>query len=286
MDIDEIFPTKLQTVDDLPEAFRSALKNRISPCEREYLLIYSPAFSAVNELPATVLAVLKDRWLVASEDERGVRIQHSTFDETLCLQLSSTLLSGELKIFFASAGRHYVATIAFNDVREALYREAVNLILDGIDASPSVKALADDQPQPLVNGWPMKYRLEAKRCQPAGQSLIAATRWNPVTTGFERKLSPAGALLVTARTMVSILDQEPAVQQWPDSVRKFGGIITYLPIARLSDFEISHHGRFGMLELRLQAPHGHEQLEYLFPSDCGKAVTKTVAWAFLNNHEV
>lgn len=286
MDIDQNFPTKLQTVDDVPEPLRRALKDRISPREQVSIIIHSPAFSAVDDLPATVLAVQKDGWLVATEEEGGVSMQQSTFDETLSLELSSVLLSGELKIFFVSVGRRCVATIPFNSVRDDLYREAINLILDGIDASASLGTLADDRPQPLLDAWPMKSRLEAEQYRPASQSLVTATQWNAVTSGFERNLSPAGALLVTARTLVSIVDQQPAVQGPRGCIEKFGGIVAYFPIARLSDFQISHHGRFGVLTLRLQAPHGHERLELLFPSQREKAVTKTVAWAFLNNREV
>jgi hypothetical protein len=89
MDIDKNLPTKLQTVDDVPEPLRRALKDRISPSEQVRVIIHSPAFSAVDDLPATALAVQKDGWLVATEEEGGVSIQQATFDETLSLELSS-----------------------------------------------------------------------------------------------------------------------------------------------------------------------------------------------------
>lgn len=296
MDIDSDFPTKVQTISDVPEPFRRALEDNIPPNEQVRLIVYSPAFSTLQDLPAatlrpavlvpaTVLAVLNDGWLVATERGDGLSVEKSTFDETLCLELTSILLSGELKIFFASAGRHYAATIPFNTVQEELYREAIDLILDGIDHSPSFKALLDDRRRPLLETWPIKSRVDAERYQPASQSLMTATRWNAVTGGFGRKPSPAGALLTTDRALMSILDQ-PAVQQRPGAIHRFGGTIAYFPIARLSDFHISHHGRSGVLDLRLRAPHGHEKSELLFPSGSEKAVTKTVAWAFLNNRQV
>lgn len=292
MDIDSNFPTKVQTIGDVPEPLRRALKDNIPPNEQVRLIIYSPAFSTLEELPAqalpsavlapaTVLAVLHDGWLVATEEEDGVSVEKSTFDETLCLELTSILLAGELKIFFASVGQPYLATIPFNTVREALYLEAINLILNGIDHSPSFKPLVDDRPEPILETWPMKFRVNAQRYRPASQSLITATRWNAVTGGFERNLSPAGALLVTDRTLMSISEQQPAAR--PGSLQKFGGIVTYFPIVRLSDFHISHHGRFGVLALLLQASHGQEKLEILFPSDREKAVANTVQWAFAEN---
>jgi hypothetical protein len=103
------------------------LNNTISSSEQVGVIIYSSAFSAVDNLPATALAVLRDGWLVATEEKGGVRIQQSTFDESLSLELSSTLLSGELKIFFVSVGYRRVATIPFNSVREDLYLEAINV---------------------------------------------------------------------------------------------------------------------------------------------------------------
>jgi hypothetical protein len=297
MDIDSNFPTRVQTIGSVPEPLRRALEDNIPPNEQVRLVIYSPAFSTLEELtktvlplaalaPATVLAVLNGGWMVAIEEEDGLTIEKSTFDETLCLEVTSILLSGELKIIFASGGRHHAATIPFNTVREELYREAINLILDGIDHSPSFNTLVDDRPQPLLETWPIKTRADAKRYQPTSQRLMAATRWNAVTGGFGRNLSPAGALLLTNRTLISILDQQPAVRQRPGAIHRFGGTIAYFPIARLSDFHTGHHGRFGMLDLRLQAPHGHEKLELLFPSDGEKSVTKTVAWAFLNNRQI
>jgi hypothetical protein len=58
--------------------------------------------------------------------------------------------------------------------------------------------------------------------------------------------------------------------------QKFGGIITYFPLVRLLDFHVSHHGRFGVLALRVHAVHGGEKLEIIFPVDHEKAVSKAL----------
>jgi hypothetical protein len=221
MDIDSNFPTEVQTIDDVPEPLRLALKDSIPPYEQVRLIIYSPAFLILDDVPvlppavlapATVMAVLKDGWLVATEEEDRVSVEKSTFDETLGLELTSILLSGELKIFFASVGRPYLATIPFNTVREELYLEAINLILNGIDHSPSFQPLIDDRPEPILEAWPMKFRVDAERYQPASQRLITATRWDAVTGGFERNLFPAGALLVTAPWCQSRNNSQPRDQ--------------------------------------------------------------------------
>ena len=51
MQVDHNFPTKLFTVDGVPEPFRGTLKDNLSPNE-QLLLIYSPAFSTLQDLPA------------------------------------------------------------------------------------------------------------------------------------------------------------------------------------------------------------------------------------------
>jgi hypothetical protein len=131
MHIDNNFPTKLFAVDDVPEPFRGALQEHLSPSE-QVVLIYSPAFSTLENLPegpapvnvvkilipATVLAITDDRWLVVTKEEDGVHVEQSVFSDTLFLELTSILLSGELKIYYASVDMHYVATVQFNTVRE------------------------------------------------------------------------------------------------------------------------------------------------------------------------
>ena len=57
-----------------------------------------------------------------------------------------------------------------------------------------------------------------------------------------------------------------------------GRTITCLPLRRLSDSHISHHGRFGLLTLLIKAAHSADKLEIVFPSDREKAVSRTVQW--------
>jgi hypothetical protein len=57
MHIDARFPTKLETVDDVPEPPRRALKDNLSSEESIDLLVYLPAYSSLDELaPATATA--------------------------------------------------------------------------------------------------------------------------------------------------------------------------------------------------------------------------------------
>jgi hypothetical protein len=293
MDIDKNFPTKLPSVDDVPEPFLGALKERISSKEHLQSLVYSPVFSTLENLPpsstpvtpaqilapATVLAVLDDRWLIATGEEDGVKVEESSFADTLFLELTSILLSGELKIYFAAVGTYYVSTLPFNTVGEEVYREAIGLILDGIDQT---KSTGYDDNRSLLRSWPLKFRLEAERYCPKGQRLTTATRWTSLNGELDHTLCPSGALLITERELVFIAEQKAFPRQHAGDLHKFGGIITYFPLIRLSDFHISHHGHFGVLALLINAAHGSEKLEIVFPSDREKAVQKTIQLA-LNN---
>jgi hypothetical protein len=288
MDIDDRFPTKLESLDDVPVPFRRALKENIAADQSVRLLVHAPAFTSADELspetmmagpptilaPATVLAIVDDGWLVATEEEDSVEVEKCSFSDTLLLELTSILLSGELKIYFASVGTCYPAVIQFNTVGEALYREAVGIMLDGIDQTVALLPGAD-----AVAGfetWPMKFRLEAERYRPKGRRLLAATQWPAVTGGFDRELSPAGALLVTERELVLISEQKTSPRQHVGDLHRFGGIITYFPLLRLSDFHVSHHGRFGVLALQVHAVHGGETLEVVFPAYREKSVVKAL----------
>jgi hypothetical protein len=85
MTTDTQFATKLDTINDAPEPLRTALLENLPSPDSIRLLIYSPAFSTLDEgspesapvvvpnvlMPATVLAVTSDSWLVASETEDG-----------------------------------------------------------------------------------------------------------------------------------------------------------------------------------------------------------------------
>jgi hypothetical protein len=294
MDIDHNFPTKLPSVDDVPEPFHGALKSRISPKEDVQALIYSPAFSTLGNLPedatpinpgqifapASLLAVLDDRWLVATEEEDAVKVEESSFVDTLFLELTSILLSGELKIFFAAVGTYYVSTLSFNTVGEEVYREAIGLILDGIDQT---KSTSYDKNGSLLRSWPLKFRLEAERYCPRGQRLTTATRWTSLNGELEDALCPSAALLITERELVFISEHKAFPRQHVGDLHKFGGIISYFPLIRLSDFHISHHGHFGVLALLIHAAHGAEKIEIAFPSDREKAVQKTMQFAFQNS---
>ena len=287
MDIDARFPSKLDTVHDAPEPFRSALVNNVPSHESVRLIVYAPALVVDERLPATVLAVTDKSWLIASETEGGATtsIEKSDFSDTLFLELASILLSDQLKIHFARVGTSYSATTTFEAVGEDLYREAIDFMLNGIDPTPS-PAVEDERDHALISEtWPIKFRTEAHRSRPKGQRLLGAIQWPAIFGGFQRELCPAGALLVTKRELVLISEEKTSPRQHSGDLHKFGGIITHFPVVRLADLRVYHQERFGVLALQVHATHGGEKLEIIFPSDQEEAVSKALAQVMIPSND-
>jgi len=75
---------------------------------------------------------------------------------------------------------------------------------------------------------------------------------------------------------VLISEEKRSPRQLTGDLHEFGGIITFFPRVRLADFHVSHHERFGVLDLQMHAAHGGEKLEIIFPSKDEKAVSKAM----------
>ena len=291
MEIDTRFPTKLSTVSDAPEPLRSALVKNLPSGESVRLLVHAPAFATEEEKsPATVLAVTSSGWLVASgTEDGGAAVEKSDFSDTLFLELKSILLSGQLRISIAAVDKSHFVTIKFETVEDQYYREAIDLILTGIDPALSGVAEKDRSEASMFEGWPMKVRNEAQRYWPRGQRFLAAIQWPAVFGGPQGELAPAGALLITERELVVISEEKEFAAESraeaPSALEPkeiFGGIVTFVPRVRLRDFHVSHQENFGVLALQVNATHGGEKLEVSFPPDNEKAVSKAMEQMLLS----
>src|SRR5260221_12518867 len=285
MEIDTRFPTKLNNVSDAPEPLRSALEESFPSEQPVRLLVHAPAFTTGDEKsPATVLAVTDKGWLAASETkDGGAAVEKSDFSDTLYLQLKSILLLGQLRISLSAVDTSYFVTIKLDTVGDELYREAMDLMLAGIDPALTGVAEKDRSEASMFEAWPMKVRNEAKRYWPRGQRFLAAIRWPAVFDGSQGELAPAGALLITDRELVVIAEEkEFAAESRPETPfaeepkEIFGGIITFVPRVRLKDFHVIHRENFGILALQVHAAHGGEKLEVIFPPGDEIAVSKSM----------
>jgi hypothetical protein len=215
-----------------------------------------------------VLAITGKGWLVASENEDGgISVEKATFDKTLFVEIVSILISGRLTIHFATVGRSSSATMMFDMVEVDYYLEAIRLILGSIDRKSSRAIGTVPDSALMTENWPWKFRADVQRYRPPGQPILAAVQWPAVNAAFQRELSPGGALLVTDRELVLMSERNA-------SPLESGAIITYFPIARLADFHVGHHGRFGFLALQVHAAHGGEKLEIIFPPGSEEAVSR------------
>jgi hypothetical protein len=318
MELNPTFPTKLETVSDIPEPLRSALLESLPSGESIRLLVHSPAFATGEEKsPATVLAVTNTGWLVASEtEESGAKLDKSNFGDILFLELRSILLLGQLRICFAATSS---ITIQFDAVGDEDYFEAVELLLAGIDPARAAAAGKARDETSMFADWPMKFRNEAKRYRSRGQRLLGAVRWLAIFDESQRQIAPAGALLINEREMVVISDEressaelspeapsveeretlqsveatppettlDPAIEKTeidpdklPADVYEFSESITFIPRIRLASFQVHHQDHFCVLALQVNGVQGGVKLEINFPSENEAAVLKTLEqWA-------
>jgi hypothetical protein len=224
MEIDTTFPTRLETVADVPEPLRRVLVESLPSGESVRLLVHSPAFPTGDEKsPATVLAVTNNDWFVASEtEEGGATLEKSSFSDILFLELRSILLLGQLRISFAAGGASSSVTINFETVWDEFYFEAIELMLAGAHPPGEAVTAIDRNETAMFEDWPMKFRNEAKRYWPRGQRLLAALRWPTVCGEFQREIAPAGALLITGRELVLISDEKESSAETPSAQEREG----------------------------------------------------------------
>jgi hypothetical protein len=287
---DTRFPTKLDTVADAPEPLRSALMKKLPSGELVRFLLHAPAFSTGDEkMPATLLAVTKNGWLVAWETEDGsAALEMSDFNDTLLIELTSILLLGQLRISFAARNASHSVTMNFDTVGHEFYREATDLILAGIDPAITAEAEKDRNLSSMFEAWPLKFRNEAQRYSPRGQHLLGAIHWPAIYDESQRQLAFAGALLMTKRELVLISEAKESLRERrpeapPDQVTKESSpeqetaeIITFVPRVRLADFQVRQQDRSAILALQIRGAHGEEKLEINFPSDRETSVSEAM----------
>jgi hypothetical protein len=224
------------------------------------------------------MTVVTDRrWLVAS-DENGdpVTIVSAPFEKTLLVEMAIVLLAGHLKIDFESAdAKPSTVVVEFNTVMAKLYQEATNAILAGIE-NGAPGPVNNSPVAGLFNTWPLKFQNTLANHIPGEDEILAATYWPSVTSGFQRELAPAAALIATNRDLLLISDESASFWARAKDATKLGSIFTYFPLARLGEFHFSNHERLGHLDLGMHAIHGGEKLHVLFPAECESAVRKVI----------
>ena len=272
MSTDEIYSEELE-IASVHEPFRTALLGALKDRERTRRLLYSPPFSTVGfTAPASLLAITDERWLVILEEESEPYVAHATFDDTLLVELSIILLSGQLKLDYVKEGTSVPIALQFDIVSKRNYFEAVKSLLAGMETCPVGTAGKIIDPGQDIENWPFKFRNIAAEYLPRGGRLRSGVYWETMYGGFGREIAPAGALICTEQELVLVAEEKaPIWQSREERHDKYGEIITYFPLRCLADYRIIEQHQFDILSLEVHAKHGGEQLKVIFRQEAERA---------------
>jgi hypothetical protein len=265
------FASKLNSVDEAPEPLCSAIRAVVKPGDAIRLLILGPAFTSLGKSSiATLLAVLGQEWIVVSGMEASqMRVDRARFADTLVAEFTIILLSGQLKFDYTADGGTRSAVMKFNTVMDAYYKEAMRLVLDGIEGTAGAVSVADGHLNTLLDGLPMKFCSAAHEFRPPSQPVLALRHWPAVMVKkrlwFQRELAPEAMLMLAERELIIISEEKTWSWMRIGRVNKYGYVVTYCPVSRLENWHIEANEQMAMLDLSIRAPQGGETIRVEFP---------------------
>ena len=280
------FATAAKNITELSSPFREALVERVCETEEVKYLIFSPVYGTANfQTLASVLCVTNRRWLIVLGENNGnTTVAESSYDSTLLLEKTLILLYAQIKIDFVQGGEAKSAALHFNSVMEEMYSDAIQYILDAIDGRENAAAANSEQGKSAVfSDWPYKFWNFSIIYLPKNSRVSDGVCWEEIRGGFGRELAPAAAVLVTDRHVVVIAEEKTGRWFQFGHRAKYGAIITYFPLKRLSEFRIESHPRLCTLELHGYEGHGGEWLDIIFPTDQREAVSRVMGKANLGD---
>lgn len=281
MNANDRFATRAASLEETPDPFRTAIRHQLTAGETIRTLVFGPSYASLDRrLPATLLAVTSRGWILALDDSDPgcVRALACGFDNTLLIELTELALDGHLRVDYLANGRSMTAAAGFNTVMNALYRDAADMILAGIEGGDYITTQADEAAEAAhwLQNWPMKFSRAVLDNLRAGRRLLDAVHWPAVYGGFGRELAPAAAMAATARELLLISDERRPSWDHDGSHAKVGTITTYFPLSRLGSSRVASHGEVGVLELQMHAGNGGEVLKVLYPADHEPAVRQVM----------
>lgn len=272
MNINSRFAIRAARLEETPDPFRTAIRRQLTAAETIRMLLFGPSYTSLDRRsPATLLAVTSCGWVLALDDSDPgcVRTLECGFDNTLLIELTELALDGHLRIDYLTDGRPMTAAAGFNTVMSALYRDAADMILAGVDGADYINTRAEEAAEAAhwLCNWPMKFSRAVLDNLRAGRRLLDAVHWPAVYAGFGRELAPAAALAATARELLLISEERRPSWDHDGSHAKVGTVTTCFPLSRLGSSHVASHGEVGVLELQMHAANGGEVLKVLFPAD-------------------
>jgi hypothetical protein len=274
----EQFAASVKSVAELSSPFREAVIDHVSETEAIHNLVYSPSFSTAKFWgPASVLCVTDQQWLIALRGQDGrVLVVRSPYKHTLSVELTIILLYGQLKLTYVTNGEAKSVALQFNTVMHGTYADATQYILDTIDGREDVAISSLPAGNTIVSGWPLKLRNFSILYAPKNSQILDGVCWGEIHALFGRELAPAAALLLTDRHIVVIAEEK--ITRWFQLRRttKYGAIITYFPLNRLTGFQMAARNRVSVLQLLALQGDGAERFEVLFPFDKQSSVSRVM----------
>jgi hypothetical protein len=282
MDAQDRFTIRANCLDELPEPFQSALRERLSPQDSVSLLAFTPTWSRGSiRSPATLLTLADQRWLLVSDDERGAAaVVECAFDDTLLVELTEILLRGQLKIDFAQRGMMHSCVIGFNTVTGQLYCDAVRHILRGIEGS---SPFGRPPRTSVAQMRPITFRNAVPKVLAEGRRPIAGVQWPAVFGRYGRELAPAAALFTTDRELVLISEKRMGTRMRGQA--KYGYIATYFPLRRLARFSLQRNELYISMNLHIHARSGGQMIQVLFPVPQEQEVERVLEVASRQSNE-
>ena len=269
----ERFAAKLKTVDETPEPLYSAALTVIKPDDKPRLMAFGPAQNVLgNNLPATLLVILDEKWIVVTGAEKiKTGVYSCTFADTLLVEITRILPHGKLRIDFVSKCRAQSIAIEFNTVMEGLYQEAVQFLLNGMDNVSEIVPCDSRKLYAALDSLPLKFCNAVVEFIPMGQRVLGLVHW-PAVLGrklkiFRRELSPEAVLVLTERELLFISEEKAWSWIRPDRVQKYGSIVTHCPLSRVEAVELSEHESLDTIDVEIRANEAGEKLKIDFPRE-------------------
>lgn len=263
------FAAKLPSIEKAPEPLRSAILAVLKPHDIIGWLTFGPTQKLVGSVsPASLLAVLEHEWIVATgADNAAPEVYRCDFANTLLVELVTILLYGRLRLDFVQNGRIVSVAVHFNTVVEELYKEAVQILLEGIaEICPEID---DDNGKTLrsLKAIPLKFQNGIIKYLPIGEPVLGYVHWSVVLNRklkiFWREIVPEGVLVLTSRQLIFISEEKVT---WR-SRTKYGYVVTYFPLSRIAAIRLSAYNSFDAIDIDVCADQIGEKLKIDFPCE-------------------
>jgi hypothetical protein len=273
------FAAKLKRVDEAPEPLRSAMLETLRPHDTVHRLIFGPVQKVPDKVwPANLLAILDRAWIAVICGEDGLpQVRRCDYADTLLIEMTDILLYGRLQLDYLAARQPRTVAVHFNTVTGELYQEAVKLLLCAMgDASPARPHNRSDA-YAALEVLPLKFQNAIVRYLPFGERILTFIHWPPA---LRRRLKivryeavPEGVLVLTNRHLLFISEEEA---WWGGRSRrhaKYGYIVTYCPLSRVTAIRISERGSYGVLSVYVGVRRLAERWDINFPREQRAAMT-------------